>query len=107
MFFICRNLGRAIFLAIPMITILFVLVNLSFFAVLTYSEIQEAESVGLVSTNSLLSVVLHSFCPTCVVAQTQTFGHVLLGDPGMVVVCVMVVIMMLGGLHGSIIDASR
>ena len=99
-----RNLRRALFFAIPVITVTFVLVNISFFSVLSYSQILEAESVGLVGIQSLISLYLDN---NALSLPTQTFGYAVLGDPGLVAICVMVVIMMLGGLHGNLIDSSR
>lgn len=45
-----RVLPRAVLIAIPLVILSYSIVNVAFFAVLSYDEIESAEAVGLVSS---------------------------------------------------------
>jgi len=47
---ICRVLPCAVMIAIPLVTLSYVAVNVAFFSVLSYNEIESAQAVGLVCT---------------------------------------------------------
>ena len=59
-----RNLPIAIFVAIPLVTLCYVLVNISYFTVMTLVEISDSTAVAVVGYNTLL--VFTYFC--CCVA---------------------------------------
>lgn len=46
---IVRNLPRAIIIAIPLVTVCYVLINISYLAVMTSAEMVESEAVAVVS----------------------------------------------------------
>ena len=45
----CRTMPISLFVGIPLVTLCYLLVNVSFFIVLTYEEILSAKAVALVS----------------------------------------------------------
>lgn len=52
----CRTLQRSIYIAVPLVVVVYFLINLSFFAVLSVYEITEATAVALVC-NTLHPIV--------------------------------------------------
>ena len=51
----CRNLPFAIIIALPLTTILYVLINVSYFTVLTPQEIINSDAVAVVSYKDICS----------------------------------------------------
>jgi len=53
---LCRSLPRAILIGIPMIIVVYILINVSFFAVLSIDEIinSESEAIAIVSFTFLV-----------------------------------------------------
>lgn len=50
---IFRNLPRSIIIAIPLVTLCYVLINLSYLAVMSAEEMVESEAVAVVSIKTL------------------------------------------------------
>ena len=46
-----RNLPLSLLIGIPIVTVCYLLVNISYFAVLSYEEILKADAVALVHSN--------------------------------------------------------
>jgi amino acid transporter len=61
---ICSNLPRAILIGIPLVTILYVLVNLSYFTVMSVPQLLDSAAVAVVSTAT--------FPPLCVQYQASS-----------------------------------
>lgn len=77
-----KNLPRAIFISLPMVTLIYMLVNVAYFAVLSVPEILDSPAVAVTFANSLMG----------------TFGYIM---------PFFVAISCAGGLHGVIFSASR
>ena len=56
-----RNLPLSIIIAIPMVTICYLLVNISYLAVMSPSEMMISDAVAVVSCNSFLFVCFYLF----------------------------------------------
>ena len=48
-FLTCRTMPLAIYIGVSIVTVCYLLVNISFFAVLTYEQIESVKAVALVS----------------------------------------------------------
>ena len=57
-----RNLPLSIIIAIPMVTICYLLVNISYLAVMSPSEMMISDAVAVVSFDRFLFVCLFAFC---------------------------------------------
>ena len=40
-------------------------------------------------------------------SYVQTFGHATFGVPGMIIICVVIVVLLLGTAHGNLLAVSR
>lgn len=47
----CRNLPRAIYISLPLVTTIYVLANVGYLAVLTRSEMLASDAIGVVRNN--------------------------------------------------------
>ena len=55
----CRTVVRVAFIAVPIVVLCYLLVNLSFFAVLSYEQLESAEAVGLVRIIAYIIYLAH------------------------------------------------
>ena len=82
----------------------YLLVNLSFFAALTYQQILSADAVALVSLidTPRMSYVFHHFF-----LNYQPFGEATLGKAGLVIIPLLVAVAIFGSLIGTVFTGSR
>ncbi|XP_064385922.1 Y+L amino acid transporter 2-like isoform X2 [Halichondria panicea] len=71
-----RVLPRAILIAIPLVVLSYVAVNVAFFAVLSYEEIESSEAVGLVFANAVIGNAGLIIVPFMVALATFSSAHV-------------------------------
>ena len=50
--FVFRNLPRAIWISVPLVTVIYVLTNISYFVVLTRDELLASQAVAVVSISN-------------------------------------------------------
>ncbi len=50
----CRNIPLAIFIALPLVIVLYLLVNISYFTVMSIDELVDSPAVGIVRKSSVL-----------------------------------------------------
>ena len=76
--------------------------NLSFFAVLSYEQIESAEAVGLVC------VAMHISMPHINLwREFQVFGEAVIGKAGLVIFSLLVALATFGTAHSSQFTAAR
>ena len=92
------------FLGVPLVILCYCLVNLSFFAVLSYEQIESAEAVGLVC------VAMHIISMPYINnlwREFQVFGEAVIGKAGLVIFSLLVALATFGTAHSSQFTATR
>lgn len=97
-----RNLPRAIWIALPLVTIIYVLANIAYFAVLSGVEMESSYAVALVSLTSMIILILliTSFI------NFQSFGMKMFGSFTWLVP-IFVALSCFGGVNGILFTSSR
>lgn len=106
-----RNLPRAIYISMPLVTIIYVLANVAYLAVLTPNDMVTTKAIAVVSE------VLNLFSNQQIHINTnnihlcffffQTFGHLAMGPLFEWVMPLMVALSAFGGLCVHIMTSSR
>lgn len=107
-FIFCRNLPRAIYISLPVVTFVYVLANVAYLAVLPASEMMSSTAIAVVSIFlriTLLSTSLYDL-PLHVCPSFQSFADRALG-PASGIMPFMVALSAFGGLSVHIMTSSR
>ena len=104
--FICRrNLPRSLLIGIPVVAVCYILVNLAYFSALPYHQISGPHAVALV--RELARSGSHAVLLVCVYVCMQTFGEVVLGNAGLVIIPLIVAVAGFGAGLANIYTSSR
>lgn len=95
------------FLGVPLVILCYCLVNLSFFAVLSYEQIESAEAVGLVCVAMHIISVPHINIIINLWHEFQVFGEAVIGKAGLVIFSLLVALATFGTAHSSQFTAAR
>lgn len=96
-----RNLPRAIWIALPTVTAVYVLANVAYFAVLSHDELESSAAVAVVSKTSYFKIkVIYNF------SFFKSFGNKTFGSFAWIVP-IFVALSTFGGVNGILFTSSR
>lgn len=98
--FFSRNLPRAIWIALPIVTAVYVLANVAYFVVLSHDEIISSVAVAEVNQNQNI------FFQLCNLKLPQTFGTKTFGRLSWVIP-IFVALSCFGGVNGILFTSAR
>lgn len=107
-----KNLPRAIYISLPLVTAIYVLANMAYLAVLSKPEMLSSNAIAVVCV-FYIKKILNTFpiCfphfTRCIFCFTQTFGNKVLPVSGAWIIPMMVAISAFGGLCVHIMASSR